>query len=156
MNDQTGAAPPAETSDLLLGLEVKLPDKCSCKRHVALIGPGVGMHKAALHCHCGRHRGWVSNVSYAFLQKIVETFGRPTTPIAIQRGSALSRVAKQDEYLKRKFTPEGVSWYDIISEASGFASESTSSEETNEIAPEPIDAGQGNQSTRVEKENQPK
>jgi hypothetical protein len=127
--DLFGAAPAAEASDLLLGLEVNLPNKCpSCERAVALIGPGVAMHKAALHCRCSRHRGWVSNVSYAFLQKIVETFGRPTTPIAINRGSALSQIAKQDEYLKQKFTPEG-------------ASESTSSEETNEIAPAPIDAG---------------
>jgi hypothetical protein len=136
--DLFSTAPPAE-SDLLIGLEVKLPDKCSsCERKVALVGPGRAMHKAALHCRCGKHRGWVSNVSYAFLQKIVETFGRPDTPIAIHRGSALSQIAKQDEYLKRKFTPEGVSWYDVISEASGFASE-----ETNEIAPAPIDAGEG-------------
>jgi hypothetical protein len=149
MNDLTDlfdTAPPAEPSDLLIGLEVKLPDKCpSCERHVALIGPGVAMHKAALRCVCGRHRGWVSNVSYAFLQKIISTFGRPGTPIAIQRGSAIAQIAKQDEYLKRKFTPEGVSWYDVITEASGFAPESTSSsEETNEIAPAPIDAGEGN------------
>jgi hypothetical protein len=140
---------------LLLDLEVKLPDKCSsCERNVALIGPGRAMHKAALLCVCGRHRGWVSNASFAFLQMIVETFGRPTTPIAIQRGSALSQIAKQDAYLKRKFTPEGVSWYDVISETSGFAPESTSSEETNEIAPAPIDAGQGNEFPRVEKENE--
>jgi hypothetical protein len=149
-------APPAEASDLLIGLEVKLPDKCRYERAVALIGPGSGPHKAALRCGCGKHRGWVSNASFAFLQKIVETFGRPTTPIAIQRGSACAQITKQDEYLKRKFTPEGVSWFDIISEASGFAPESSSPEETNEIAPAPIDAGQGNQSTRVEKENQTK
>jgi hypothetical protein len=142
--DLLNTAPAADPSDLLLGLEVKLPDKCpSCEGAVALIGTGSGPHKAALRCGCGKHRGWVSNVSYAFLQKIVETFGRPTTPIAINRGSALSQIAKQDEYLKRKFTPEGVSWYDVISEVSGFASESTSSE-TNEIAPAPIDAGEGN------------
>jgi hypothetical protein len=141
--DLFGTPPPAETSDLLLDLEVKLPDKCPiCERKNALIGPGVGMHKAALRCVCGRHRGWVSNASFAFLQKIVETFGRPETPIAIQRGSALAQIAKPDEYLKCKFTPEGVSLYDIINEASGFASEST--EETNEIAPAPIDAGEGN------------
>jgi hypothetical protein len=141
-------APPAE-SDLLLGLEVKLSDKCpSCERAVALIGPGSGPHKAALRCGCGKHRGWVSSTSFAFLQKIVETFGRPTTPIAISRGSARAQIAKQDEYLKRKFTPEGVSWYDIITEASGFAPPS------NEIAPAPIDAGQGNDFPRVEKENE--
>jgi hypothetical protein len=147
MSDQTdlfSTVLPAE-SDLLLGLEVKLQDKCpSCERKVALVGPGRAMHKAALHCRCGKHRGWVSNASYAFLLKVVETFGRLETPIAICRGSALSQIAKQDEYLKRKFTPEGVSWYDVISEASGFASESTSSEETNKIAPAPIDAGEGN------------
>jgi hypothetical protein len=138
-------APSAETSDLLLGIEVKLPDKCpSCERTVALIEPGRGPHKAALRCVCGRHRGWVSSVSFAFVQKIVETFGRPETLIAIHRGSALAQIAKQDEYLKRKFTPEGVSWHDVITEASGFAPDSTSSEENNEIASSPIDAGEGN------------
>jgi hypothetical protein len=148
MNDQVDlfdTTPSSDQPDLLLGLEVKLPDKCpSCERHVALIEPGRGPHKAALRCVCGRHRGWVSNASFAFLQKIVETFGRPDTPIAIHRGSALAQIAKQDEYLKRKFTPEGVSWYDVISEASGFVSESASPEETTEIAPAPIDAGEGN------------
>lgn len=150
--DLFGVASTAKPSDLLLGLEVKLPDKCpSCERKIALIGPGVAMHKAALRCVCGRHRGWVSNTSFSFLQRIVETFGRPDTPIAIHRGSALAQIAKQDEYLKRKFTREGVSWYDVITETNGFAPESSSSEES-EIAPAPIDAGEGNMNPLASKE----
>jgi hypothetical protein len=129
------------TADPLIGLEVELPNKCTCGSNVALIGAGKAMHKASLHCRCGKHRGWLSNASYNFVRKIVETLGRPQQPIAIHRGSIFSQIAKQDEYLKRKFTPDGRSWYDVITEASGF---DPSSEEIDGIAPTPIDAGEGN------------
>jgi hypothetical protein len=74
------------SADPLIGLEVSLPDACPrCALTIAVIGAGRAMHKASLHCRCGRHRGWVSEEPYQFLRKTIELFGRPTTPIAIRR-----------------------------------------------------------------------
>lgn len=69
----------------VIGLEVKLPRHCPCGHDLMTIGPGKAMHKASLHCsRCGRHGGWVSNESYAFLIETVRLFGRPSDPIEIR------------------------------------------------------------------------
>jgi hypothetical protein len=77
---QEGAAP----ADVLIGLRVELPDLCRCSSQLAVIEAGRGPHLAGLRCACGRHRGWVSGVSYKFLTEAVKRFGRLTEPIRIR------------------------------------------------------------------------
>jgi hypothetical protein len=79
-------ATPEERSPLI-GLTVRLPDHCRCGSDVARIGPPVGPHLAELRCaHCGHHRGWLPRQAHQFLTETVNTFGRPSEPIAIRRG----------------------------------------------------------------------
>jgi hypothetical protein len=71
----------------LVGLAVRLPDRCRCDSDVARIGPPVGPHLAELRCaHCGQHRGWLPRQAHSFLVETVQKFGRPVDPIAIRRG----------------------------------------------------------------------
>lgn len=74
----------AAASDVLVGLPVKLPDRCHCGSTLASIKAGVGPHCAGLRCACGRHRGWMSAAAYNFLIETVKRFGRPTEPIQIR------------------------------------------------------------------------
>lgn len=75
------------SGDHLRGLAVQLSDGCpSCGSRDAIIGKGKGPCHAALFCtRCARHRGWVPNQAHAFVTEVVKKFGRPITPIRIQR-----------------------------------------------------------------------
>jgi hypothetical protein len=77
-----------EAADPVLGIEVELPDACpQCSTALASIGPGREPHKASLRCcQCGRHRGWVSLISFTFISEAVRLAGKPDTPIKIRRG----------------------------------------------------------------------
>jgi hypothetical protein len=78
---------PKTPADQLVGSQVKLPDPCECGCGIATVGPGKAQHKASLTCaSCGRHRGWLSHNTYAFIAEIINKFGCPTTPIVIRRG----------------------------------------------------------------------
>ena len=76
----------------LVGIDVRLPDRCKhCSSQLAVIGPSRPPHRASMNCKsCGSFRGWVSNVSFDFISKVVEQFGRPTEPILIHRGKSQS------------------------------------------------------------------
>jgi hypothetical protein len=91
-NRQLGlfASPESTTTDLILGLAVKLPDSCrACGTYVVRIGSGAGPHVAGLACdECEQHRGWMSRTSYDFIRAIATKFGHPDTPIVIRRGNA--------------------------------------------------------------------
>jgi hypothetical protein len=82
-------------ADALTGLAVRLPhDPCRCGADLVEIGPGNGPHSAALECLvCGGHRGWLSHTTHKFLTEIVNNFGRPETPIVIQRGTSFAASA---------------------------------------------------------------
>jgi hypothetical protein len=74
--------------DSLHGLVVRLPDSCRCGAVRATIGAGTGPHIASLRCvNCNAHRGWLPHETHSFIAEIVRLVGRPTTPIAIRRGS---------------------------------------------------------------------
>ena len=72
------------TKESMLGLPVRLPDLCRCGDDTVVIEAGRAMHEAGLRCACGRHRGWVSQVSFEFIAEIVRLHGRPTQPIEIR------------------------------------------------------------------------
>jgi hypothetical protein len=75
--------------DPLYGLFVQLSDTCRCGSRVAIIGEGKGPHRASLFCErCGTHRGWMANAAHAFVSKIIEKFGKPTTPIRVRRNNS--------------------------------------------------------------------
>jgi hypothetical protein len=74
----------------LIGLRVKLDrpidreQPCCC--NVCIISGGKGPHAGALHCaHCGRHRGWLSKPTAAWIEHVVTRFGAPTTPIVVRK-----------------------------------------------------------------------
>ena len=82
-NSQGSAPAPI---DPLHGLSAQLSDTCQCGSHDAVIGEGKGPHAASLFCNgCERHRGWMANEIHLFVAEIVKKFGKPTTPIRIQR-----------------------------------------------------------------------
>jgi hypothetical protein len=73
--------------DSLIGLKIKVPDKCKCGAVRVTIDAGAGPHVASLRCvYCGAHRGWLPIETHRFLTEVVRLTGRPTTPIAIRRG----------------------------------------------------------------------
>jgi hypothetical protein len=77
------------STDPIVGIEVRLQRSCECGREIFTMGHGSGPHRASLRCtQCGRHGGWVSHKSGQFLEKIVASFGKPTTPIVIRARNA--------------------------------------------------------------------
>jgi len=74
-----------DTHDLI-GLAVRMPTPCPrCRGTHASVGAARGPHAASLMCVCGRHLGWASHETFAFLDATVRRFGRPTSPIEIRR-----------------------------------------------------------------------
>jgi hypothetical protein len=63
------------------GLTVMMPDACpKCRHGLTVIGSG-----AVLICmKCRRPRGLLSKQEADFVEKIINTFGRPTTPIVLR------------------------------------------------------------------------
>jgi hypothetical protein len=81
-SSQFAAAP----ADSLHGLAVQLSDCCQCGSCDAVIGEGKGSHRVSFLCSfCERHRGWMANEAHAFVSEVVNKFGKPTTPIRVQR-----------------------------------------------------------------------
>jgi hypothetical protein len=72
-------------SDPLLGLQVRIDHNDHCHDDVAELHPGTHQHAYALRCAvCGRHRGWLPRASVPFLEKVLASFGKPTTPIVLR------------------------------------------------------------------------
>jgi len=74
----------------LVGLQVQLDRPVDrekpCHRNICVIGAGKGRHAGALRCvDCDRHRGWVSQPSARWIEKVVKRFGAPTTPIIVRK-----------------------------------------------------------------------
>jgi hypothetical protein len=73
-----------QASTSVLGLLVTLPAVCTCGATEAAIGSSAGPHFASLHCSaCGKHRGWVSAVTFHFIADVIDKFGRPSEPISV-------------------------------------------------------------------------
>jgi hypothetical protein len=99
---------------------------------------------------CGMKRTSLSEATEKVLAGVAEHFGEPTS-IVLRNPGALAAITKQDEYLKHKRTPDGETWFDIItdnmhpvSEGAAFTTDPEDEIELLGIAPDPIDAGQGN------------
>ena len=79
------------SSTSVVGLEVILPRPCQCGEGVAVVGSSKGPHHAGVVCsRCGVHRVWLSGTTSAFLDAILEHFGRPTSPITVTMNSRTS------------------------------------------------------------------
>jgi hypothetical protein len=77
-------------STSIVGLLVSMADRpCrTCGSTNFVVGAGKAMHAASVMCSaCGRHGGWVSQASYAFINEVVDVFGRPEQPIIVRRSS---------------------------------------------------------------------
>ena len=92
-------APLGKIVNPLVGIDVRLPDSCKhCGSQLAVIGPSRPPHRASMNCKsCASFRGWVSNVSFDFISKVVEQFGQPTEPILIHRGKSQSERPWEDK-----------------------------------------------------------
>ena len=86
----------AASSTGVIGLEVVLPRPCQCGEPIAVIGSSRGPHHASVACgRCGVHRAWLSGTTAAFLNTIIDRFGRPTEPIAVTTNSRPRADAQQ-------------------------------------------------------------
>jgi hypothetical protein len=121
--------------------EIMLPTACRCG---SIKGTIVNDEIACE--HCGAKRCKKSEATEKFLVSITEHFGEPTS-IVLRKPDTLAAIAKQDEFLKRKRTPDGEPWFDIITDNIGRpASEGAGfTVDPEDIAPDPIDAGLGNE-----------
>jgi hypothetical protein len=81
-------SPSSSPSSPLVGLHVITPKPCACTAIDAVIGSSCGPHHHQLRCTvCRRHRGWL----VAFIDRVVNTFGAPTTPIILRMSKNPSR-----------------------------------------------------------------
>jgi hypothetical protein len=81
------------TGGSVVGLAITPPEQCPhCSGHDAVIGAGRGPHKASIMCVCGRHLGWMSTVTFNFINATVQQFGRPREPICVNRQRATAEV----------------------------------------------------------------
>ena len=133
----SGQAAPAEPSSKII-----LPATCKC-------GSATGaLCNDEIICNdCGEQRHKMSDATAKFIAGVTKYFGEPAS-VVLRKSDTLTAIAKQDEFLKRKRTPFGETWFNIIadniqpaSEVGGFAADP---EELLEIAPDLIDARPGN------------
>ena len=75
-----------QASTSVLGLIVALPSACTCGETDTRIGSSAGPHFASLRCSaCGKHRGWVSAVTFHFITDAIDKAGgRPAEPISVR------------------------------------------------------------------------
>jgi len=93
----------------LIGLAVRMPKPCPrCRGTHANLGAGRGPHVGSLMCACGRHLGWVSHETYAFLSATVRRFGRPTSPIQIRRRCDASSASSDVDARRHQLSIEKV------------------------------------------------
>jgi hypothetical protein len=121
-----------------------LPTACRCGSIKGAIINGAAL------CACGAKRNKISERTTKFLAGIAEHFGEPTLVI-LRKPAARAAIAKQDDFLKRKRTSEGKTWFDIITnnlgqpaDSNDFTVDPQQQIELLGIAPAPIDAGEGN------------
>ena len=137
----SAASAEARPANPLIGLAIKLPDNCgSCGSNIAVISAGDEKHYAWLTCrNCGQRRNPLQASTAKWIESVAGKFGAPEI-ITIRALSIARACAKQDEFLKRKFSPTGKSWFDIITES------------FDEIVPAPSGTGEDNDFPLVPKE----
>jgi hypothetical protein len=90
--------------------EIMLPTACRCGSIKGAIVNGE------ITCdRIGAKRSRISEATEKFLAGVAEHFGEPTS-IVLRKPDAVADIAKQDEYLKHKRTPDGETWFDIITD----------------------------------------
>jgi hypothetical protein len=76
---------PSSALSLIIGLKVRIPQRCRCGGYIAIIGSSNGPHEHRLDCaQCGTWCRWLGARDAAFITKIATTFGCPATPIVIR------------------------------------------------------------------------
>jgi hypothetical protein len=132
----------------VVGQQVRLPDNCKCGSDLARIGGGDGKFAAAtLACpQCGNSRGAISEFTLHFIESVAGKFGVPAA-IAIRSSAIAKACAKQDEFLKRKYTPTGKSRFDVITDnfdENAPSPSGTGEEQDSPFGAEPPPKGQSN------------
>jgi hypothetical protein len=87
------------------GLIVRTPSRpCRCGSIESVVGSSAGPHRAELTCAaCAVHAGWLSAVTYAGLEDLIQQSGRPEEPISLDQlpTEGRSTMAKEfDDELK--------------------------------------------------------
>jgi hypothetical protein len=101
-----------ETIPVSANIEMRHPCR-RCGDSIAITGPGKEPHAASLTCKgCGKRRGWLGKAAAKYIKEIR---GTPNVPETFRADVLAQACAKQDEHLELKLTPEGVSWFDVIS-----------------------------------------
>ena len=78
---------------------------------------------------CGEKRANIATSTAKFLANVVQLFGEPVEPTIFRSKRALEKIKQQDEYLKRRRTPTGQTWFEVITDpinGGGIADEPTS------------------------------
>jgi hypothetical protein len=136
--------------------EIMLPATCRCGSiKGAIVNDEITCDR------CGAKRSKISEATEKFLASVAEHFGEPTS-IVLRKPDVLAAIAKQDEYLKHKRSPDGETWFDIItdnierpaSEGAGFTVDPEDEIELLGIASDPIDAGPSNETSPCVEENE--
>jgi hypothetical protein len=118
----------------IIGINISLPDTCRCASDIAVVCAGDATHNLSLKCRsCERHRGWLSKPTADWISSVAAKFGAPAAAITIRSDRIAKACAKQDEYLKRKYTPTGKSWFDVITENFDVPSPSGTGEEQDSL-----------------------
>jgi hypothetical protein len=95
-----------------------LPTTCRCG---ALTG--VITDDAVICSGCGASRVNISPPTQQMLDGITRHFGELKDPVVFRRPDVIEQINKQDETLRHKFTRDGKSWFDVITDNLGKADE---------------------------------
>jgi hypothetical protein len=76
-----------DTADPVVGIRIKTDvPSCSCGSHLVIAGQGRAMHKASLTCClCGKHCGWMSHETRAFVSEVIRLHGRLDAPVLARK-----------------------------------------------------------------------
>ena len=84
--------------------------KCGCTN-------GIITESAVACTGCGAKRLNVSAMTRTVLAAITDHFGEIKEPIAFRCPGVIEKIKQQDEYLKRRRTPTGKTWFDIVTDS---------------------------------------
>jgi hypothetical protein len=82
---------------------------------------------------CREKRANVAPATSKFFSNVVQLFGEPIEPTIFRSAHAIEKIKQQDEYLKRRRTPTGKSWFDVITDTINDASGAEQTHELTEI-----------------------
>jgi hypothetical protein len=91
---------------MIIGLKIRMDRPVDrerpCCRNICMISAAKLPHAGALNCvDCGQQRGWLSNSTAQWIERVMARFGAPTTPIIVRKSHTYEEEAPPTQTISR-------------------------------------------------------